>query len=163
MPRAVVGVPQLEGLPEAPAPQPDWSFSDDDSGRKTVTPKILQTPSGNVVSYTATPSVVPDATGLSSIVVAQDLHKDIKVGDFAVVSYGGKSVNAIVGAIAPEKSLGGISRATAKGLQMPDTKGSKVLNVIRPGSAGKTLPQNARDLDKQAAAAWAGIKFGPPK
>ncbi|HEX4047532.1 MAG TPA: glycoside hydrolase family 75 protein [Elusimicrobiota bacterium] len=93
------------------------------------------------------------------------VQPEVKLGDYAAVAYGGKTVYAIVGDYGPPGVVGGGSLVLASGLGInPDPKqggvGSGVSYTLLGGSAGSAIPIDAAGVE--AAGKTAFDKAGIP-
>jgi hypothetical protein len=147
-------------------------------GPKVVPTFVVNTGAAKVVSFTAKMAIDADGAGgwaahdptgqnqtslrypggaslnpgqIPFIVVPLDFgrsHPDVKLGDYAAVSYGGKTVYAIVGDKGPAGVVGegSIALAKALGINSDPRKGgadSGVTYVIIPGSRDAAPPKEA--------------------
>lgn len=83
-------------------------------------------------------------------------HPDVRLGDYGVISYRGKSVYAIVGDRGPAGVLGeaSISAAVSLGINPDPNRGgvdSGVRYAIFPGTADRTPPRDARSIQVRGA------------
>jgi hypothetical protein len=81
-------------------------------------------------------------------------YPDVKLGDYAAVTYGGKTLYAIVGDLGPPGVLGGGSIALASGLGMdltPKNGGAAggVTYVILAGTRDATPPRDAATIQSE--------------
>jgi hypothetical protein len=96
------------------------------------------------------------------IVVPPDIGHGIHLGDYAAVTYGGRTILAVVGDIGPKGVVGEASPAVARPLGIPSDVnsggvGNGVTYVILPGSGrGRgAVPDSAAKIDAEARAAFA--------
>ncbi len=83
-------------------------------------------------------------------------HPDVRLGDYGVISYRGKSVYAIVGDKGPAGVLGeaSISAAASLGINPDPNRGgvdSGVRYIILPGTADRTPPTDGQTLQTRGA------------
>jgi hypothetical protein len=84
----------------------------------------------------------------------KDDYPNVKLGDYAAVSYGGKTLYAIIGDLGPPGVLGGGSISLAVGLGMdptPKTGGAAggVTYVILAGTRDRTPPRDAETIQSE--------------
>ncbi|MCR4296859.1 MAG: glycoside hydrolase family 75 protein [Elusimicrobia bacterium] len=105
-----------------------------------------------------------DARQTPFIVIPGDFskaHKDVALGDFAAVTYGGKTYYAIVGDIGPKGVLGEASPAVARAVGIdphPVTGGIRSASVrywILPKSARRPPPTGDAEIQNAGRAAFA--------
>jgi hypothetical protein len=120
--------------------------------------------------------LTPGGTSLNARIVPfivipgnfKDAHPNVKLGDYAVVTYNNKSLYALVGDVGPDHVLGEGSPALARGVGIdpdPVRGGLETANVeykILPGSKSSQIPSTSWDVQKNASmafeAAGAGLK-----
>jgi hypothetical protein len=121
----------------------DWSKKDK-AGRATTE----RYPDGKSLNPRTIPFIVIPPNFLKD-------YPDVKMGDYAAVSYGGKTVYAIVGDLGPRGVIGAGSIALARSLGIdPDRKGGiggGVTYVILAGSADPTPPADAAQIEETGA------------
>jgi Fungal chitosanase of glycosyl hydrolase group 75 len=112
-----------------------------------------------------------DPTKIPYIVIPGDYreyHPQVSLGDYAMVSYKGKTVFGVVGDIGPKGVIGEVSMLLAASIGInPDpnrggVKSASVKYVIFPESGGKAVPGDAATIEKNGArtAAQRGVTFG---
>lgn len=190
--RATVGAPQVTG----DARSVDM-FALKPGGPKTVPTFVVDTGAAKVVKFTAKMAIDADGAGgwsardpvgqdktslrypggeslnpgvIPFIVVPLDFgrsHPDVKLGDYAAVTYGGKTVYAIVGDKGPTGVVGEGSMALAKalGIDPSPTHGgaaSGVTYLILPGSRDSAPPRAAAAIQDKGEVLFrkAGIPIG---
>src|SRR6185312_895306 len=93
------------------------------------------------------------------IVVPPDIGHGIHLGDYAAVTYGGRTTMGVVGDIGPKGIVGEASPAVARPLGIPSGAagggvGNGVTYVILPGSGSRAIPETAAAIDAAARAAF---------
>lgn len=111
---------------------------------RTGLPQTALKVGGSSLNPTKTPYVVipGDFSGPNGV------HKDVLLGDYAAVTYGPRTVYAIVGDVGPRGLIGEGSILLARGLKIPDDPntggvGGNVQYLILPGSKDKEPPTDA--------------------
>jgi hypothetical protein len=191
--RVIAQVTPLIGVPQVGAGTPiGIMYSATDGGAATVQPTVVQTAAGKAIKYPA--GLPPDADGAGGwhrvegegtrvtslqypdgknlnpgnipyVAIPPNLP-GVKLGDYAAVTYGGKTVFAIVGDYGPAGVIGGGSLALASGLGIdphPQTGGvsTGVTYTILAGSGGAAIPTSAAQIEANGKASFdkAGIPF----
>jgi hypothetical protein len=181
----VIGTPLIQsGKPNGD------SFAETPGGAATVQTTIVQTATNKAVEFTAKMAIDPNGAGgwyhadptgqrVTALqypdgknlnpgkipyVVIPSNFSEAKLGDYAIVTYGGKTMYAIVGDYGPAGVIGGGSMVLASGLGInsdPNNGGVRdgVSYTILAGSGGAAIPTDAAGVEAAGKAAFdkAGI------
>ena len=188
-----MGVPQIpaDAKPSEKAFAPNAPNADE---RSSIVPRLIDTPAGQAVAFIGPLAIDADGAGsaheldpvgqshtallypngaslnpkLIPYVVLPPDFPGAKLGDYAAVSYGGKTVYAIVGDRGPRGVVGEGSMSLAAGLGIPSNprtggmSDNKVTYVTLVGSGvGKTVPRTAAEIQATGQARFVTAGLAP--